>query len=146
MLAACFGFMLHVRDVKKQKYSEACRPLLGDKTDKLMGKCIDVLAVIALIAGTATTFSVATPLLSTALMNLFGIGNSKYVTIVILIITCLVYSFAVLKGIKGISWLANLCMYLFGALLAYVLVLGGRVQIHYRNRIYGSRKCYPEFY
>ena len=125
VLAACFGFMLHVRDVKKQKYSEACRPLLGDKTDKLMGKCIDVLAVIALIAGTATTFSVATPLLSTALMNLFGIGNSKYVTIVILIITCLVYSFAVLKGIKGISWLANLCMYLFGALLAYVLVLGG---------------------
>ena len=63
-LAACFGFMIHVRKCNKQKYSEACRPILGDKTDKLPGKIIDVLAVIALIAGTATTFSVATPLLS----------------------------------------------------------------------------------
>lgn len=28
-LAACFGFMLHVRGVRKQKYSQACRPILG---------------------------------------------------------------------------------------------------------------------
>lgn len=128
VLSACFGFMLHVRGVKKQKYSEACRPLLGDKTDKALGKMIDVLAVIALIAGTATTFSVATPLLSTALTSLIGIDSSKYVTIAILIITCLIYTFAVMKGIKGISWLANACMYLFGALLIYVLVFGGEMR------------------
>lgn len=123
-LAACFAFMLHVRGVKKQKYSEACRPLLGAKTDKAPGKIIDVLAVIALIAGTATTFSVATPLLSSALTSLFGLTASKYVTIGILIVTCLVYTFAVMKGIKGVSWLANVCMFLFGALLLYVLIFG----------------------
>ena len=128
VLAACFGFMLHVRGVKKQKYSEACRPILGDKTDKLPGKIIDVLAVIALIAGTATTFSVATPLLSVAITSLFGVESSKYVTIVILVITCLVYTFAVMSGIKGVSWLANMCMYLFGALLIYVLVFGGEMR------------------
>lgn len=128
VLAACFGFMLHVRGVKKQKYSEACRPILGDKTDKAMGKVIDILAVIALIAGTATTFSVATPLLSAALTSLVGIEGSKYVTIMILVITCLVYTFAVMKGIKGVSWLANMCMYLFGALLLYVLIFGGETR------------------
>ena len=127
-LAACFGFMLHVRGVKKQKYSEACRAILGPHTDRAAGRFIDVLAVIALIAGTATTFSVATPLLSAALTSLVGVQSSKYLTIAILVITCLVYTAAVLKGIRGVSWLANACMYLFGALLAYVLLFGGQAR------------------
>lgn len=126
MLAACFGFMLHVRSRSKQKYSEACRAILGPKTDRWQGKLIDILAVVALIAGTATTFSVATPLLSLALTTLFGIPASKFMTIAILAVICLVYTVAVLKGITGISWLANACMGLFGGLLLYVLVLGGQ--------------------
>ncbi|MBQ3393143.1 MAG: BCCT family transporter [Lachnospiraceae bacterium] len=128
ILAACFGFMLHVRGVHKQKYSEACRPILGKRTDGAAGKLIDVLAVFALIAGTATTFSVATPLLSAALTNLFGTADSKFVTIGILVVTCIVYTTAVMKGIKGVSWLANACMYLFGALLVYVLLFGGEAR------------------
>ncbi|MBR2208447.1 MAG: BCCT family transporter, partial [Synergistaceae bacterium] len=46
--------------------------ILGDQTDRLPGKLIDILAVIALIAGTATTFSLATPLLSRALSTSSG--------------------------------------------------------------------------
>ena len=88
VLAAAFGFMLHVRGCHKQKYSEACRPLLGKRTDGILGKIIDLLAVIALIAGTATTFSIATPLLSMLLTDLFGIAGSKYVSIIILLIVC----------------------------------------------------------
>ena len=124
-LAACFGFMLHVRNRTKQKYSEACRPILKEKTDKWQGKLVDVLAVVALIAGTATTFSVATPLLSMAITTLLGIPASKFLTIAILVIICIVYTVAVMKGITGISWLANACMGLFGFLLAYVLIFGG---------------------
>ncbi len=70
VLAACFGFMLHVKGVNRQKYSEACRPILGNMTGKLPGKFIDILAVSALIAGTATTFSVATPLLSSVVSKI----------------------------------------------------------------------------
>ncbi|MBQ9326391.1 MAG: BCCT family transporter [Clostridia bacterium] len=127
-LAACFGFMLHVRGVHKQKYSEACRPILGKQTDRLPGKIIDVLAVVALIAGTATTFSVATPLLSNALTTLLGVSASKMLTIAILLVICLVYTFAVLKGLKGVSWLANACMYLFFALLLFVFFFGGKTR------------------
>ena len=64
VLAAAFGYMLHVRGVNRQKYSEACRPVLGKHTDGLAGRLIDLLAVFALLAGTATTFSVATPLMA----------------------------------------------------------------------------------
>lgn len=127
VLAACFGFMLHVRGCNKQKYSEACRPLLGEKTDKLPGKIIDVLAVIALIAGTATTFSVSMPLLSTSISQLFGFSDSKWLTICILIVICLFYTIAVVTGMKGISLLAKSCMYVFAALLLYVLLFGGKL-------------------
>ncbi len=126
VLAACFGFMLHVRGCNKQKYSEACRPLLGDKTDKLPGKIIDVLAVIALIAGTATTFSVSMPLLSSAISKLFGFADNKWLTIAILIVICLAYTIAVITGMKGVSYMAKICMWVFGALLVYVLILGGK--------------------
>ena len=59
VLAVAFGFMLHVRKQKKQKYSEACRPLLGKWVDGWAGRMIDLTAVFALLAGTATTFSLA---------------------------------------------------------------------------------------
>ncbi len=128
VLAACFGFMLHVRGKKKQKFSEACRPILGKYTDKAPGKIIDVIAVVALIAGTATTFSIATPLLSAALTDLFGIESSKFMTIIILVVICLVYTIAVMTGIKGVSWLAKACMYFFLAIIIYVFFFGGQAR------------------
>lgn len=53
VLAVAFGFMLHVRKRNRQKYSEACRPILGKHTDGWAGRIIDLLAVFALLAGTA---------------------------------------------------------------------------------------------
>ncbi len=127
-LAASFGFMLHVRGCSKQKYSEACRPILGALTDKLPGKLIDVIAVFALIAGTATTFSLATPLLSRSIGVLTGLGDSKWLTIGILLVICFIYTFSVMNGMKGVKYLAHICMYVFFALLAYVLLLGGQTR------------------
>ena len=128
VLAAAFGFMLHVRGCKKQKYSEACRAILGKQTDGVPGKVIDVLAVISLIAGTATTFSLATPLLSSALSDLFGFESTKWLTIGILAVICLVYTVSVMKGMKGVNFLANACMYVFFGLLIYVLIGGGKAR------------------
>ena len=78
VLAVAFGFMLHVRKRNRQKYSEACRPLLGKKTDGWAGRIIDLLAVFALLAGTATTFSVATPLMADIINKLFGLLLRTY--------------------------------------------------------------------
>lgn len=127
ILAVSFGFMLHVRKRERQKYSEACRPILGKHTDGFAGRIIDLLAVFALLAGTATTFGVATPLMASIINELFGLSlNRALLTIIILIITCFVYTYSLLKGFKGISWLANACIYMFFGLLAYVLVFGGQ--------------------
>ena len=119
--------MLHVRKRTRQKYSEACRPLLGRYTDGIFGRFIDLLAVFALIAGTATTFSVATPLMSAVVAELSGINlDRREITIVILLLTCFVYTFSLLHGFKGISILAKACIFMFFSLLLIVLLIGGK--------------------
>lgn len=129
MLAAAFGFMLHVRKRNRQRYSEACRPLLGRHTDGLPGRLIDLLAVFALLAGTATTFGLATPLMAGILDELFHLPLSREAAaVLILLATCAVYTYSLLHGFKGISLLAKSCVYLFFGLLAYVLLLGGQAR------------------
>lgn len=126
VLAVAFGFMLHVRKRERQKYSEACRPILGKQTDGILGRIIDLLAVFALLAGTATTFSLATPLMAEVINELFHVEMSRsIVTIVILLITCVVYTYALLHGFAGISILAKACIYMFFGLIAFVLLFGG---------------------
>ncbi len=129
MLAAAFGFMLHVRKRERQKYSEACRPILGKHTDGFAGRIIDLLAVFALLAGTATTFSLATPLMSNIILELFNIEvNRTIIDIIILVVTCIVYTYSLLHGFKGISILAKSCVYMFFGLLAFVFIAGGETR------------------
>lgn len=127
-LAVCFGFMMHVRKRERQRFSEACRPLFGYRMDGLFGRIIDIVAILAMLAGIATTFSLATPLLSSALCAVLGISESILLTIFILLFIAFVYTLTVWFGMKGISRLAKWCMYLFFLFLAYVLFLGGETR------------------
>ena len=126
VLAVAFGFMIHIRGRNKQRFSEACRPLLGDKVDGLLGKIIDLICVVALLCGTATTFSVTTPLLSAGISRVTGLPNTVGMVVMILVLIAVVYTITVLFGIKGISKLASFCVYLFLSLLTYILVCGGQ--------------------
>ncbi len=126
VLAAAFGFMLYVRGRERQKMSEACRPILGSRTDGWLGRLIDLVCIFALLAGTATTFSLSVPLLSAAISRIFGIAQSIALSILVLVSIALVYSVAVMLGMKAVSRLATVCTWLFFALLAYVFFLGGR--------------------
>ena len=126
VLAVAFGFMLHVRKRKRQRFSEACRPILGKHTDGVIGRLIDLLAVFALLAGTATTFSVATPLMAVIIENVFHVTIDRtIITIFIIFITCIVYTYSLLHGFKGISVLAKVCIYMFFGLILFVLLAGG---------------------
>ena len=129
VLAVAFGFMLHVRKRKRQKYSEACRPVLGKYTERLPGRIIDLLAVFALLAGTATTFSLATPLMASMINELFHVQIDRtLITVIILVVTCIIYTYSLLHGFKGISFLAKACIYLFFCLLLFVLLFGGETR------------------
>ena len=140
VLAVAFGFMLHVRKRTRQKYSEACRPILGKHTDGWAGRIIDLLAVFALLAGTATTFSVATPLMATIIGELFHVAVSRTViNIIILLITCTVYTYSLLHGFKGMHlsflWVACLCPPVWR-----------RDPVYYRNRFFLAGTDDAEFH
>ena len=146
VLAVAFAFMLHVRKRNRQRYSEACRPVIGKHADGILGRVIDLFALFALLAGTATTFSVATPLMSSIIVQLFNIEISRTaVTIIILLITCAVYTYAVLHGFKGISFLAKLCIYLFFGLLIFVLLIGGQGRFIIENGFQSLGKMVQNF-
>lgn len=133
ILAVCFGFMMHVRKRDRQRFSEACRPLLGDKVDGPVGKIIDIIAIFAVVCATATTFSLATPLLTKAMGSVFGFEVTTTVTILVLLLICAVYTVTVLFGVKGISKLASVCSYLFFAILLYFLFAGGETRYIIEN-------------
>lgn len=135
MLAVAFGYMLYVKGNNKQKFSEACRPLLGNKVDGLFGKIIDLIAIFALIAGTATTFSVSMPLLATSVSHIFGVPNSRVLSIIMLILVALIYTLVVSFGMKGISRMATTCIIFFLLLLSYFFFFGGQQRFIIENGI-----------
>ena len=127
--AVAFGYMLHVKKQKKQKLSEACRPLFAERIDGVLGAVIDIFSIIGLLAGTATTFSLATPLLSMAVSSVLGIPESKELTLILLCTIAAVYTSAVLVGIKGISLLAKAAVVCFSGFVLFVFIFGPKLYI-----------------
>lgn len=122
--AVAYAYMFFVKKRERQSLSEACRPLLGKRADKLPGRFIDIFAIVGLLAGTATTFSAATPLLSQALAHLLRIEVTPLLSIFVLLVIGIVFSVAVLWGMKAISHLADICVFVFCVLLA-IFIIGG---------------------
>lgn len=122
--AVAYGYMIFVKNRKRQTLSEACRSTIGSRADGFLGKAIDIFSIVGLLAGTATTFSLATPLLSLAVSSTLGIPQSTTLTIIILVIIALVYTIAVTVGLKGISQLAKICVGIFLTLIAVFLIFG----------------------
>jgi len=127
--AVAYGYMFFVKRRNRQTLSEACRSTIGDKADSLLGKTIDVFAIVGVLSGIATTFSLATPLLSLIISSSLGIADSTKLTIWILIFIALVYTIAVLIGLKGISSLANISVVMFSILLIVFLFSGPTIYI-----------------
>ena len=119
--AVAYAYMMHVKRRYRQKISEACRPVLGRRVDGWVGKTIDIVSVVALLLATSTTFSVATPLLSTALAEVFGIQDTTFLTIGVLVAITVIYTVAVVTGFKGISKVSSACIVMFLTLVALFL-------------------------
>lgn len=126
ILAVVYAFMFfNSKRRDKQKMSEACRPLFGKRVDGWVGNTINIIAVVGLLCGTATTFSVATPLMSSLVCELFGIQKNLIITVIILVLITIIYTIAVIFGYKGITIIAKVTTCFFGFLLAFFFIAGG---------------------
>ncbi|WOZ75023.1 BCCT family transporter [Limosilactobacillus reuteri] len=125
-LAVAFGYMLYVTKNRKQKFSEACRPILKHKTDGALGKIIDLVAIFSLIAATATTFSMSMPLLAASVGSLLGIKNQQILSLGLLCAVVGVYLVISILGMKAMSRLSIIAFSVFGLLIIYVLLFSGQ--------------------
>jgi BCCT family betaine/carnitine transporter len=122
--AAAYAYMFFVKGRNRQTLSEACRPILKQKADGFLGKMIDVIAIVGLLGGTATTFALATPLIAGSINKLLNLSLGKELTIIILLFVGVVFTIAVLWGMKFIARLALVCIVLFSLLFLFVFFTG----------------------
>jgi BCCT family betaine/carnitine transporter len=122
--ATAYAYMFFCKKRTRQTLSEACRPVLKEKTDGFWGKLIDIVSVVGLLGGTATTFALATPLITDAVNRIFGLSLDKLLTIIILLFVGFIFTLAVLFGMKGITKLAIVCVAFFTVLIIYVFITG----------------------
>ncbi|MCX4268737.1 MAG: BCCT family transporter [Lachnospiraceae bacterium] len=127
--AVAYAYMIYVKKRNRQTLSEACRPILGKRTNQWQGRFIDIFAVVGLLAGTATTFSLATPLLAGAAAKVFSIKETKFLSILILLVIGVVFMAAVLWGMKAIAHLASACVILFFILAGIFFFCGPKVYL-----------------
>lgn len=125
VMAVVFGFQIHVRGLTKQRFSETCRPLLGSKTDGILGKTIDLVAILGLLAGATTTFTLVIPLLARIVAQFFNLPLTTTLNLAILVLIAGLFLLMIYLGFQGISKLAKLASQLFVALLFYILIAGG---------------------
>ena len=120
--AAAYGYMFFVDRRNRQRLSEACRPIIGKQADGALGHTMDLFSVFGLLAGTATTFSLSTPLITLALNRVFGFPDNKFTVIGVLVVIAVVYTVAVVFSFKGIAYVAKLCVWLYVALVLLFLI------------------------
>ena len=113
-LGVAFAYMFWVRKTEVNQASSACAMLLGEKITKgWVGKVIDVLLILSIVGGIATTMGLATPLASELIVSVFGIPRSLTMDISLIVFWIICISFTVYSGLhKGIKIVSNVRMWL----------------------------------
>lgn len=126
MTAPAMGYLLHVRKKPVMRISEICRCVFGDKfTDGIGGKILDVLFLLAIIAGSATFLGLGTPIVSAIVAKLLNIEITFGLTLIITAVWIVIFSVSVYLGLeKGIKNLSTINMYLAAGLGLLIIILG----------------------
>lgn len=150
VLAVIYAFMFFTRKKRDaQGMGQMCMTLF-DKTKQPkiangLKSTTNVIAVVGLLLGTSTTFSVTTPLMTAIVCKLFNISNSPVISVVIFVIIAMIYTAAVLVGHKGISIVAKITTILFSLLLAMFFIIGNPLFI-LENGIQGIGNMFVNFF
>ncbi len=123
--AAAVGYVYFVRKKSVLRISEACRCVLGDRVDGLIGKFIDISFIFAIIAGTATSIGFGTPIISGAISKMTGIPFSFKVNAFSIMLSTIVVAITLWIGMeKGMKFLSNLNVYLLYFVLGFIFIVG----------------------
>ena len=100
-------------------------PLVGDKIRGPFGKAIDIIVIMSIVIGIATSLGFGTLQVNTGVNYLWGVPININMQALIIIVVTFIYIGSTVSGLQGaMKHLSNLNMFLAFALLGFVLFLG----------------------
>lgn len=123
--AVAIAYSFYVRKRPSLKISTASEGLLGKYSEGWLGKIFDILVVWSIVGGFGTTLGLGVPMVSRVIGEIFGIGPSLWLDVVIILIWTVIYSSSAYLGLyKGIRRLSDFNVYLAFALALFVFIVG----------------------
>lgn len=109
--------------------SSIFEPLIGEKGVKgPIGKCIDILAIFATVAGVTTSLGLGVKQINSGFNYLFGVPDTLFVQIIIIVIFSIIYIGSAVAGVeKGIKKVSDINLYLAFGLMAVAVIVGPRL-------------------
>lgn len=105
-------------------------PLLGDRIYGFWGNVIDILSVLATLAGLATSLGLGVQQVNAGLNVLWGVEISPTVQVILIASITAIAMLSVVSGLdKGVKYLSSLNMGLAGIFMLFILITGPTVFI-----------------
>ncbi|RJL27256.1 BCCT family transporter [Bailinhaonella thermotolerans] len=117
------------RKGRGNRFSEAFTPLFGGRPRPVVGRALDLLAILATAFGTATSLGLGALQVEYGLNELFGLSGRRLEVIVIIALTAAFVVSAASGVNRGVRVLSTLNVYLVAALTVFVFVFGPTVAI-----------------
>jgi len=111
--------------------SSIFEPLIGEKGVKgPIGKTIDILAIFATVAGVTTSLGLGVLQINNGINYLFGVPETLFIQIVIIIIFSVIYIWSAVAGIeKGIKVVSDVNLYLAFGLMVVAVIVGPNISM-----------------
>lgn len=123
--AIAFAYSYYNRREMHFKASYACRGALGRHAYGYGGTAIDVLVVVGMIGGFATSLGFVFPMLSGLVSQYLGITDSIWLQLGIGAFFTAVYTYSCYQGLySGIARLSNINMVMFIGLFVFIFLVG----------------------
>lgn len=124
-------YFYHVRNKPVLKISQCLAPLIGEKNStSIWAKLADILFVLGMLGGGATTLGLASPMIAEGLHILTGVPTSLTIQLCVLLLITVIFSISAYKGLKsGIKILSDINFGLAIIFLLFVLFAGPTVFI-----------------
>ena len=124
------GYIIFVKKGNILKLSEACRGLLGDRVDGIIGKIIDISFIFGIVGGVATSLGLGSPLVTAGLSRVFGLKETPALQISILFLVTLIFGFSAYSGLKkGIKVLSDFNVVMAICIVLFVFLAGNTIFI-----------------
>lgn len=119
------AYAVYIKKSSSYRLSNACRGIIGDHADGLVGKIIDVCFMFGLIGGIGTSLALGTPLLAEGIHHFTGVEKTLTLNLWIVVALMVFFSICLYFGLKkGLKLLSDWNLYLYVAIAVFIFIFG----------------------